>query len=663
MSARDQWFNVRQTVTGYPPNSNFSQETWVEPTYGYILNCGDSALLTAARTLEARSGSLGARNPEFLAWVAAQNMVFSNCSRQPGGPPAIPAPLGPTASALARADRAYQIAAARFYAGQFVEAEAGFTSIGHDLSSPWHRMGPYLAARALIRQATMGGKDASGDPAAAARAREALKAIIADPAQAGMRRSAEGLLEYLEARADPAAALAAAARAISTPQSDADVFARRLNDFRILMDRFWETRVPAGLDGLAPVRESSEMVDWLVTLQVGSPEVEEHAVARWDATRSLPWLVAALIKVDQGHPRQAELLDAAAAIPETSPAYLTLTFNRARLLLLSGKRARARDVLNHALASPDLPASSANTLKAARLLTARTLGEFLQDAARTPILEQGVGAPAFDDDSIDALNEQMPLELLQETASHRSLPALTRADLRRAIFTRAVLLNAAAAVRRSAAPLANSQPELRPALARLEAAATDDVLMNEARLLLLAHPGLHPFLAAGSFRRARYDFASSDSRPMPLTAIDALRDNWWCSFEPKPGSGVGYETGLNGRSYARQDPVMASFRPQPNEPDRLAFLTDAQRHDAAEEWAALQKIDTAPNELGRWATQWVEAHPTDPRAPKILYQVVRATRYGCTDAQTGAISHRAFTLLHNRYDASEWARKTPYWFK
>ena len=149
---------------------------------------------------------------------------------------------------------------------------------------------------------------------------------------------------------------------------------------------------------------------------------------------------------------------------------------------------------------------------------------------------------------------------------------------------------------------------------------------------------------------------------MPLTAIDALRDNWWCSFEAKTDSGVGYETRLNGRGYARRDPVMASFRPQPNEPDRLAFLTDAQRHDAAEEWAALQKIDTAPNELGRWATQWVEAHPTDPRAPKILYQVVRATRYGCTNAQTGAISHRAFTLLHRRYPNSEWAKKTPYWF-
>ena len=216
-------------------------------------------------------------------------------------------------------------------------------------------------------------------------------------------------------------------------------------------------------------------------------------------------------------------------------------------------------------------------------------------------------------------------------------------------------------MRQSIDPLMKSPPELRAALASLTAAATDDVLMNEARLLLLSHPGLHPFLAAGSFRRTRYDFTDSESRPLPLTAIDALRDNWWCSFATASEDGVPYETRLY-RGHARLDPVMAAFRPNPKEPDRLAFLTGAQRRQAADEWTALQKIDTAPNELGRWATKWVEDHPSDPRAPKILYQVVRATRYGCTNARTGAVSHRAFTLLHGRYGTSEWARKTPYWF-
>ena len=72
------------------------------------MNCGDSALETAARTLDARRASLGATNPEFVAWVDAQDLVFSNCARQSNQSLAIPEPLGPSASRLAQADRAYR---------------------------------------------------------------------------------------------------------------------------------------------------------------------------------------------------------------------------------------------------------------------------------------------------------------------------------------------------------------------------------------------------------------------------------------------------------------------------------------------------------------------------------------------------------------------------
>jgi hypothetical protein len=659
-SARDVWLNARKTVSGLGFSNSIWQETFLAPSYSYILNCGDSALETAARTLDARRVSLGASNPEFTAWVAAQDLVFRNCARQSGQSLAIPEPLGPGASRLAQADRAYQIAAARFYAGQYTDAETGFAAIGRDTQSPWRHFGPYLAARAMIRQATLGGNDATGDPAAAARARAALKAVIADPASSDLHNSAEGLLQYLDARTDPVGALETAAAAIESPESDSERFAAHLNDFRILMDRFWTSFNPEpGLPALDPARDSSELVDWIMTLQVAD---DRHAIARWEATRSPAWLVAALMKLEPGDAKQADLLSAAATVPAGSPAYLTLAFNRARLLLLSGDQAQARDVLGRALASPDLPASTANQLKAARMLSARTLDEFLQDAVRTPILEQGAGAPALDDDSIDVLNEQIPLALLRDIGNGHALPKMARVDILRAVLTRAVLLQDAQAVRQSIDPLMKSQPDLRAALAPLTAAATDDVLMNEATLLLLAHPGLRPFMPGGSFRRTGYDFTRSESRPLPLTAIDTLRDNWWCSFAPAPTGGVPYETSFNHRGYARLEPVMAAFRPRPKEPDRVAFLTDAQRRQAADEWTALQKIDAAPNELGRWATQWVEAHPTDPRAPKILYQVVRATRYGCTNERTGAISHRAFTLLHRRYPHSEWAKKTPFWF-
>ena len=173
-------------------SSYFSQETWIEPTNSYILNCGDSALLTATRTLRTRRAITGAR-ATLSSWRGSPHRTWSSATARAGRTRRRRFRLrsghriGARASGSCVRDRGRAV-----LRRPVREAEAGFTSIGHDPSSPWHGMGPYLAARAMIRQATMGGKDASGDPAAAARAREALKAIIADPAQAGMRPPLKG---------------------------------------------------------------------------------------------------------------------------------------------------------------------------------------------------------------------------------------------------------------------------------------------------------------------------------------------------------------------------------------------------------------------------------------------------------------------------------------
>jgi hypothetical protein len=456
----DEWLGARSEA--HAPQIPFIvQDTWLEPTYSYITNCGDSAFLNAARTLRDRAATVS--SAEVGAWIAAQDLVFSNCSRRPKQQPAIPEALVPDASPAARADRAYQIAAAQFYAGQLTEAEASFSAIARDTTSPWRHMGPYLAARAMIRQATMGGKDAAGDPTVLPRARRALEAVLADPAQAAMHGSARQLMQYLDARADPQAALARAASAISSPQPDAGVYASRLDDFRILMDRFWDGRVPGGVAGLDGVRESSELVDWIVTLNVWSPEVEEHAIERWQATKAPVWLVGALIKLDPRSRQQSALLDAAAAVPQTSAAYLTVAFHRARLLLLTGDHAGARDVLTHALSTPDLAAASVNALKAARLLTARTLDEFLADATREPLADGGAVTQTLDVDALDVLNEQVPLTMLRSIGGSNQLPEANRADLLRAVFARAVLLQDAATVRALIPSLVKASPELRAA--------------------------------------------------------------------------------------------------------------------------------------------------------------------------------------------------------
>ena len=59
---------------------------------------------------------------------------------------------------------------------------------------------------------------------------------------------------------------------------------------------------------------------------------------------------------------------------------------------------------------------------------------------------------------------------------------------------------------------------------------------------------------------------------------------------------------------------------------------------------------------------WAKTHPDDPRVPEALHYFVRATRYGCVDKSIGPYSRQAFDLLHKKYPASEWTKKTPYWY-
>src|SRR5262249_25820141 len=95
----------------------------------------------------------------------------------------------------------------------------------------------------------------------------------------------------------------------------------------------------------------------------------------------------------------------------------------------------------------------------------------------------------------------------------------------------------------------------------------------------------------------------------------------------------------------------------------VSFLTTEDVRAARQEWQRLVALDAAPTELERHAIEWAQADPNSPRAPHVLAQAVRAGHFGCGDDATWPLSKKAFTLLHQRYPKSEWAQKTPYWYK
>jgi hypothetical protein len=80
------------------------------------------------------------------------------------------------------------------------------------------------------------------------------------------------------------------------------------------------------------------------------------------------------------------------------------------------------------------------------------------------------------------------------------------------------------------------------------------------------------------------------------------------------------------------------------------------------EWNQLSQVPTAPNYLTGVVLEWAKSHPKDPRVPEALHLAVRASRYGQNDGETGHLSMLAFQLLHERYPANDWTKKTPYWF-
>jgi len=126
--------------------------------------------------------------------------------------------------------------------------------------------------------------------------------------------------------------------------------------------------------------------------------------------------------------------------------------------------------------------------------------------------------------------------------------------------------------------------------------------------------------------------------------IDDYRDNWWCSAA---------------------SPNDASPRVSPPAPQGpvASFLSPAEVKTAADEAAKLREAGAAPNWLSAQTVAFAQLHPQDPRVAEALYLAVRASRYGCTDDKTGDFSKRAFDLLHRSYPNSEWAKKTPYWYK
>lgn len=663
-SAIKMWKETRSKVPGLAPAAEIQVfRNASKDNFQQYLNCPDDAFTSATKTLNERIAKFGASSPQVKEWVQAQDEVFKNCSEGQ----AIPASASTSAPAILQADRNYQIAAANFYAQNFDAADNQFTGIAADKNSPYRVIAPYLAARALVRKGMLVAEEGKVDAAVLKVAETRLKKILSDSSLSPIHANAEKTLGYVNLRLNPQTRLHELAQAILKKNSGANL-RQQVWDYTVLLDKVAKDEEEGGrkFASLPTAERSDDLTDWVTVFQVMDKPAIDYTLQKWSKTSSLPWLVAALSKVEPTHAQVPALLAAAAKVPVNSPAYASVAYHQVRLMIGAGKKDEARTQLDNILAQgkASMQPSTINQFLSLRMKLAQNLDDFLKFAQRAPaafsydedgreipstaseisedtsLKDFSKGRVAFDEDSCTVLNEQFSVSLLKDAVAAKTLPTYLRREVAQAAWARAALLDDEATGKELGLLLQGLAPDLKEALNGYLNAASGNDKKFEAIYFMLKYPGIEPYVDAGVGRRT------------PLAEIDNYRDNWWCAdFISGPNK-------LNGSV----DPDAASTTPDSKvqAPD---FITLTQRAIAIKEGAKIRSLGTAPNYLCAQAVRLATLKQTDPRSPEMLHLAVKSTRYGCTNKETGRFSKMAYDLLHKNYPKSEWAAKTKFWYK
>lgn len=677
----DRWKTARARILGV---SAPKDEPKSRPAYPWIyyrnltkawqVNCADDAFRVAIDTLHSRTARFG-RTRDVNNWIEGQEAVFANClSDQPSFPKDAP----PGAPDWLKRDRAYQLAAAALYANQTSQAEARFRAIAADQASPWHTLAPYLVVRVLVRawnRTASEPGDARTQLELYDKAEKEIQHILAGPRMAPLHGMTRAIWRRIRQRSKPQLALRELAPAILVRDASGSL-RQDIWDYTTLLDHFLDEpyyfRTDLERRQYLQERQSlprtDDLTDWIVTFQSRDPRDTRHAVARWRAKKSLPWLLAALARVDANDPASPELIEASLNTPPRSPAYWTLAYHRNRLRIERSDNAAARAELRTILDQPPvpIPKSAVNHFRALRMQTAPDLAGFLDYAQRVPLMivsDRNTGEepnfdyfaldvrlPRLDTDSIKVLNERTPMYVWKKALRH-GLPSHLQQEWALAAFARATLLRDDDGMREVAPFVHKAFPESAKYLTAFSNDSTPQDRHFAAVYFLLHYSNVRPYLTSGVAWRTP-----------SIRRIDSYVNNWWCSLDSD--NELDWDASDRVVRWITTDPPE---RPKRADPDlaagRVSFLTPSDIAAGKAELEKLTKAGTALRFLGTEALLWARKHPDDPRNPESLAFVVKVGHYACSDAKTATLTRDAFNLLHVRYATSLWAKTTPYWYR
>jgi hypothetical protein len=368
-----------------------------------------------------------------------------------------------------------------------------------------------------------------------------------------------------------------------------------------------------------------------------------------------------------------QVLEAAARVPEGSPAYLTANYFVIDALIAQKKLAPARERIGKILARKDLPPSARNLFLAQQMAVSKNVHEFVHSAIMHPpvvsknnfflpndwpkieVQRSFYSDPAtFDAPVAKDLNRNLPLSGWMRLAGDATVPSYLRGRIVRSTWLRAHLLNRPGLARAISLDFARAFPRLSEQIKQCDLASSTDERRFVLACLVLKNFGMTPYVEGGVERHGemidQFDYYNANYWvPVPLAEKKAS----------KPGDDdyeYTYPSVVQPGTNRILQMMQTYYSPG------IKNLLSADDRKASDSETQTLLINSPARFLGDSVFAWAKAHPQDPRVPEMLYHVVKIPKWSATSDVASQYSHDAYMMLHSRYKTSKWAAKATCWY-